>query len=425
MARISALLFLRDIPRDQKGKPILLREVLGLPLIERLFLALKRSGINNIIIIGDVSEDVEKAIIEASKKRELCTALIGNGDINRIINTLSKSSSERFLIILKPYLILERELRRIIEEYYENCGKLLVVIRGDGSISPKVSNQHREISERILLQMARNVVATIVPRENIINLPRSLNLSKATSLELLRAIINDQKSHITIIRRGVFSISSTRELRKLENYLLASLRKPDDGFISYYINRRISARISKFLVKTSLTPNMISIISFAMAAVAAYFFSIGNYLMSIIAGILTQIASIIDGCDGEVARLKGLSSKYGALFDTLLDRYADILLVIGIGYGYYLMTQNSLSLLLLAIPLTGFIMSSYARKEYMIRYEKQPKGKLLLLIRRDLRLFGIFIGALIGMAYHAIITIGALSHIIIIIYYIIGQRRKE
>jgi len=326
---------------------------------------------------------------------------------------------------LKPYLILEKELRRIIEEYYENGGKLLVVIRGDGSISPKVSNQHREISERILLQMARNVVATIVPRENIINLPRSLNLSKATSLELLRAIINDQKSHITIIRRGVFSISSTRELRKLENYLLASLRKPDDGFISYYINRRISARISKFLVKTSLTPNMISIISFAMAAVAAYFFSIGNYLMSIIAGILTQIASIIDGCDGEVARLKGLSSKYGALFDTLLDRYADILLVIGIGYGYYLMTQNSLSLLLLAIPLTGFIMSSYARKEYMIRYEKQPKGKLLLLIRRDFRLFGIFIGALIGMAYHATITIGALSHIIIIIHYIIGQRRKE
>ncbi|MHA1589005.1 MAG: CDP-alcohol phosphatidyltransferase family protein, partial [Candidatus Njordarchaeales archaeon] len=277
----------------------------------------------------------------------------------------------------------------------------------------------------ILLQMARNVVATIVPRENIINLPRSLNLSKATSLELLRAIINDQKSHITIIRRGVFSISSTRELRKLENYLLASLKKPDDGFISYYINRRISARISKFLVKTSLTPNMISIISFAMAAVAAYFFSIRNYLMSIIAGILTQMASIIDGCDGEVARLKGLSSKYGALFDTLLDRYADILLVIGIGYGYYLMTQNSLSLLLLAIPLTGFIMSSYARKEYMIRYEKQPKGKLLLLIRRDFRLFGIFIGALIGMAYHAIITIGALSHIIIIIHYIIGQRRKE
>ena len=425
MARISALLFLRDIPRDQKGKPILLREVLGLPLIERLFLALKRSGINNIIIIGDVSEDVEKAIIEISRKRELCTALIGNGDINRIVNTLSKSSSERFLIILKPYLILERELRRIIDEYYKNGGKLLVVIRGDGSISPKVSNQHREISEGILLQMARNVVATIVPRENIINLPRSLNLSKATSLELLRAIINDQKSHITIIRRGVFSISSTRELRKLENYLLASLRKPDDGFISYYINRRISARISKFLVKTSLTPNMISIISFAMAAVAAYFFSIGNYLMSIIAGILTQIASIIDGCDGEVARLKGLSSKYGALFDTLLDRYADILLVIGIGYGYYLMTQNSLSLLLLAIPLTGFIMSSYARKEYMIRYEKQPKGKLLLLIRRDFRLFGIFIGALIGMAYHAIITIGALSHIIIIIHYIIGQRRKE
>jgi len=425
MARISALLFLRDIPRDQKGKPILLREVLGLPLIERLFLALKRSGINNIIIIGDVSEDVEKAIIEISRKRELCTALIGNGDINCIINTLSKSSSERFLIILKPYLILERELRRIIDEYYKNGGKLLVVIRGDGSISPKVSNQHREISEGILLQMARNVVATIVPRENIINLPRSLNLSKATSLELLRAIINDQKSHITIIRRGVFSISSTRELRKLENYLLASLKKPDDGFISYYINRRISARISKFLVKTSLTPNMISIISFAMAAVAAYFFSIRNYLMSIIAGILTQMASIIDGCDGEVARLKGLSSKYGALFDTLLDRYADILLVIGIGYGYYLMTQNSLSLLLLAIPLTGFIMSSYARKEYMIRYEKQPKGKLLLLIRRDFRLFGIFIGALIGMAYHAIITIGALSHIIIIIHYIIGQRRKE
>ncbi|MCD6467393.1 MAG: CDP-alcohol phosphatidyltransferase family protein [Methanomicrobia archaeon] len=83
--------------------------------------------------------------------------------------------------------------------------------------------------------------------------------------------------------------------------------KPTDGIISKHINRKVSIRISKILLKTGITPNHVSIITFLIALSAAFMFLRGNIILG---GILTQLTSIIDGVDGEIARMKNMQTKF-------------------------------------------------------------------------------------------------------------------
>jgi CDP-L-myo-inositol myo-inositolphosphotransferase len=67
-------------------------------------------------------------------------------------------------------------------------------------------------------------------------------------------------------------VDDEKALKKAEGKLLATLEKPSDGPISRYLNRPISIRISKYLVKTNIPPNFISFLSFILCCIGAFFF---------------------------------------------------------------------------------------------------------------------------------------------------------
>jgi len=104
--------------------------------------------------------------------------------------------------------------------------------------------------------------------------------------------------------------------------------KPTDGPIARYLNRRISLPISRAIVRSGLpiSPDLMSLFSFSIGIVAALLFAIGLPLGG---GVLAQLSSILDGCDGEIARLTRRQSTRGAILDAILDRLADGALIIG------------------------------------------------------------------------------------------------
>ena len=69
---------------------------------------------------------------------------------------------------------------------------------------------------------------------------------------------------------------------------------------------------------------------FALALVAAGLFAAGGWFWLAMGGLLAQTASVVDGCDGEVARLRLAESDFGGWFDAVLDRYADAFLLFGL-----------------------------------------------------------------------------------------------
>ncbi len=128
--------------------------------------------------------------------------------------------------------------------------------------------------------------------------------------------------------------------RKLDRWLV----KSTDGMYAR-LNRRISVPISRQLIKFPISANMVSIFTLAVGIVSAAFFALGGYWNTVLGALLCLFASILDGCDGEVARLKLLESDFGCWLETVCDYVFYFFLLIGMTIGQW-RTSGSKSYLL-------------------------------------------------------------------------------
>jgi len=104
--------------------------------------------------------------------------------------------------------------------------------------------------------------------------------------------------------------------------------KPTDRFVLKWIKRNLSARITPKLVQfESLAPWHITLAAACMGCMAGLLFACG-FGMS--AGCVAAAAQILDGVDGQLARMTDKQTKGGAFWDSVMDRYADGALVIGL-----------------------------------------------------------------------------------------------
>ena len=127
-------------------------------------------------------------------------------------------------------------------------------------------------------------------------------------------------------------ITTPSELRAAEATIRRSSYKDTDNTVACF-NRRISVPISVALIRTSLTANQLSLILVAVGFYAAWLFSIGHYWTGVVAAFLSLAASILDGCDGEIARLKYQESALGCWIETVGDYSYYIAIFAGLTIG--------------------------------------------------------------------------------------------
>ena len=108
--------------------------------------------------------------------------------------------------------------------------------------------------------------------------------------------------------------------------------KPTDGIFAR-MNRRISIPISRQLIKLPITPNIVSLLTLGVGIAAALFFACGGYWPMLVGALLSVWASILDGCDGEVARLKLLESDFGCWLETVCDYLYYLFIFVGMTIG--------------------------------------------------------------------------------------------
>ena len=109
--------------------------------------------------------------------------------------------------------------------------------------------------------------------------------------------------------------------------------KPQDGWVSRHLNRPISRLVTRLLLRFPITPNAWTLSITPLPIVGAYLIAQGDYAASILATLLYQLYSILDGCDGEIARAKHLESAFGQRLDRWCDIGGSILLVVAAGMG--------------------------------------------------------------------------------------------
>lgn len=129
-------------------------------------------------------------------------------------------------------------------------------------------------------------------------------------------------------------VSDRASARIARRSLLNSLRKPIDGFVSRHLNRHVSLAITPLLIRTGLRPNTFTVI-FAIIGVASGVMALfGEYWWALVAaGLLFQAQSVLDGCDGEMARLTFRFSHLGQWLDSVGDDMTNYVFCLGLGLG--------------------------------------------------------------------------------------------
>jgi phosphatidylglycerophosphate synthase len=143
----------------------------------------------------------------------------------------------------------------------------------------------------------------------------------------------------------------------------------------------------------------------------ALFFFLGGYSNLVIGAILAQVSSVIDGCDGEIARLKFQVTEFGGWFDAVLDRYADAFLIFSLTYYVYFRDTNFFVLFIGFLAIIGTFMNSYTADKYdgLMKRERVP-GKYYFRMGRDVRMFIIFLGALLNQPLLVLVAIALLMN---------------
>ena len=192
-----------------------------------------------------------------------------------------------------------------------------------------------------------------------------------------------------------------------------------DGFISKHINRKLSEPVARMLARTRLTPNQASWGAFGIALLSFISFTLGQ---SIIGGLLAQLSSVVDGIDGSLARLKGMSSAFGGFLDSVLDRYADILIVLGM--VLWSLSHESYSGIWLVgfLAIVGTLSFSYTRARIDSKYRPIFNRALPSLASRDIRLFLVMLGGITGQVYFCLLVIAILTNLVVFFRLIYSYR---
>ena len=134
------------------------------------------------------------------------------------------------------------------------------------------------------------------------------------------------------VARLAIRIVSPADLARAEGILRRSSYKTTDAKIARF-NRRMSLPISIALIPTPLTANQLSILLVGVGFYSAWLFSTGHYAAGVLGAFLSLAASVLDGCDGEIARLKYQESALGCWIETFGDYSYYIAIFVGLTVG--------------------------------------------------------------------------------------------
>ncbi len=153
-------------------------------------------------------------------------------------------------------------------------------------------------------------------------------------------------------------VETPADVRVAERRLMGALVKDTDGFMARHVERPISLQISRRLAGTAITPNQMSLVSIVVGICGGPFFLSSRPLMQTIGALLFLAHSILDGCDGELARLKFQQSRWGGVLDFWGDNVVHTVVFGCMGVGWSLAAGSPWPLALGAAAVLGTLGSA-------------------------------------------------------------------
>ena len=227
---------------------------------------------------------------------------------------------------------------------------------------------------------------------------------------------------------GRFPLAAPQDLPAAERWLLRSLIKPSEGFMSRHLERRISLALTRRLVSTRMTPNAMTLVSVAIGLLGAPCFLSANPLIQLVGALLFLSHSILDGCDGELARLKFLESRHGALLDFWGDNIVHIAVFGAMAIGWSFDQGQAWPLLVGAVA----VASTLGAATILSRRSVEPQDPIArrswsarltdALAHRDF-IYLIVLLAALGRAWWFLILVAIGTPLFVLLCLVAGARR--
>ncbi|MBT3181288.1 MAG: hypothetical protein HN337_02130 [Deltaproteobacteria bacterium] len=422
--RTEAILY---VPSDTpEAMTMATRKVAGVPMIVRGVMTLAGAGIEKCVLLVAKTQRPEiERFLTKYKEKDLPQITIiqyeepyGVGP--DIITKVGRKIGDRCLMI-NANLIFEKELVEDIRNHRMDNGDMIICREGAHPLPVY------DISKYVWMTL--EAFTTLRPR-SIESCLRHMIEASRTSVVQKRTALN------------TFLVTHDRDRAVAEKSLAEAIRHRIGGPIAKFINKRISLPISLILSKLWISPNTITAVNIVIGVFSGVFVADGHrYEVILFGAILFQIASIVDGCDGEVAKFTFRCSKFGQYADTLCDNLSLASFLIGIIAGYWRNTHSATAfivggILVFTALITFFWMIRYLKKhtesaslvtfdtQYLQKLEKQPSWLLTFIkygkytLKKDVFSFMFLMFAIFGVLYSwlFIAAIGTTTAAIILTY---------
>lgn len=294
---------------DQKG----LQNIFGMPAVRRAVLVSRALGFEEIHVIGNGSAlrvDFQQALsdlVPAGRFHQVN----GPEEISRVITGLS-IPEEKAILALKASCVVDKATLNGLLEAYGRSGILFMQTKGNRS------------RERVYLTSGR--YASPVLNDLWSDSARSRSFPVRTTM-------------IGTLDGLPYELDGSEQGKDAAEAALVrslALQTADsDGYLARQISRRVSRPISRVLAQYRVTPNQVTLLGAAIGLVAAVFFGLGGYWPPLFGSLLFLACIIIDGIDGEIARLKLKESPFGHKLDIYMDNVVHVAIFLGIAFGLY------------------------------------------------------------------------------------------
>jgi 1L-myo-inositol 1-phosphate cytidylyltransferase / CDP-L-myo-inositol myo-inositolphosphotransferase len=326
--------------RMRSTHPKALHRVGGISLLERSVLVLRRAGVERIVVVLGYQAD---EVMTTIKSRDLPVEVVVNADwesgtASSVLTGLTRIGDRRCLVVMGDHVYEADDVRRLLQTPAGNVaavdrsGQHAIAMNGssrpnrirlhdDGSVAglgPDLEEYDAVDAGLVVVDVQDVLLVNYRARESWLELRQQL---------LAHGCVMQSREV-----QGLWADVDTPEtVRPLERSMWRRYGpKPTDGVIARVLNRRISGPLTRFLLRTRLTPDVATALAFAVTLVAAGLVATGEMWLMVAGGLGVVLGSALDGVDGELARVSARASRRGAALDTLLDRYADLAVVLAL-----------------------------------------------------------------------------------------------
>ncbi|NIP39693.1 MAG: CDP-alcohol phosphatidyltransferase family protein [Candidatus Dadabacteria bacterium] len=304
------------------------KEVVGVAQLNRLIIVAQRAGISNITILADSDNYHALDNVETDKRIDANISWYKKGEKISL-------DPEHYLVLQSNLVITPESLKDLIGQKIAKNDFLILVDKTD---NPSLTLKGGKV-EGSFTHSGEAIGAFI---SNGRELKKAINSADSIGKYVADKLSSSSKIKYHQITGDWYHLNHTEQsYKEAKDILFSNVGKTATGWVSRKINSKFSLPTSRQLVKTSLTPNMISVLLNVIGMLSGVFLALGHPVWGC---FFLYVATVLDRCDGEVARVKLMETKTGQWVDTISDQFTVLSFFIGLTIGYYRVSDSNMAI---------------------------------------------------------------------------------